>query len=67
MRRIATRSVLRKQNRLTRAQARPKKKGLTVWNYYTHATRTAWHMGCNALRVVPGRKAKKQKTIRRSL
>ena len=52
MRRIATWSVPRKQNRLTRAQARPKKKGLTVWNYYTHETRTAWHMGCNALRVV---------------
>jgi hypothetical protein len=46
MRHIATRSVSRKQNRLTPALPSCIKNLITAQNYYILIMHTAWHMGC---------------------
>ena len=46
MRHIATRSVSRKQNRLTPLLPLCIQKLLTAQNYYVVIMHTAWHMGC---------------------
>jgi hypothetical protein len=48
MRHIATCSVSRKQNCLTRVRQFCTEKFLTAQNHYILPMSTAWHMGCKA-------------------